>query len=122
MSWRRGGRSGAALPVDAKSPYFGHLKLSDGKKKTRDVLIGSRGFVTTGSSVNIVDWRNAPVSRIYYCYDEGDDYDENFGGKSTSGLVVARRTVGIAPSSVYFAATWPSPGPAPPVNVSFTDR
>jgi ATP-dependent DNA helicase UvrD/PcrA len=85
---------GRTLPVDAKSPYFGHLKLSDGKK-TRDVLIGSRGFVTTGSSVAIVDWRNAPVSRIYYCYDEGDDYDENFGGRSTSGMVVARRTVGI---------------------------
>jgi DNA helicase-2/ATP-dependent DNA helicase PcrA len=85
---------GRSLPVDAKSPYFGHLKLSDGKK-TRDVLIGSRGFVTTGSAVAIVDWRNAPVSRIYYCYDEGDDYDENFGGRSTSGLVVARRTVGI---------------------------
>jgi DNA helicase-2/ATP-dependent DNA helicase PcrA len=85
---------GRSLPVDAKSPYFGHLKLSDGKK-TRDVLIGSRGFVTTGSNVAIVDWRNAPVSRIYYCYDEGDDYDENFGGRSTSGMVVARRTVGI---------------------------
>jgi DNA helicase II / ATP-dependent DNA helicase PcrA len=85
---------GKALPVDVKSPYFGHLKLSDGKK-TRDVLIGSRGFVTTGSSVAIVDWRNAPVSRIYYCYDEGDDYDENFGGRATSGMVVARRTVGI---------------------------
>jgi DNA helicase-2/ATP-dependent DNA helicase PcrA len=85
---------GRSLPVDAKSPYFGHLKLSD-RKKTRDVLIGSRGFVTTGSSVAIVDWRNAPVSRIYYCYDEGDDYDENFGGRSTSGMVVARRTVSI---------------------------
>jgi DNA helicase-2/ATP-dependent DNA helicase PcrA len=83
-----------ALPVDAKSPYFGHLKLSDGKK-TRDVLVGSRGFVTTGTGVAIVDWRNAPVSRIYYCYEEGDDYDENFGGRATSGQVVARRTVGI---------------------------
>lgn len=85
---------GRALPVDAKCPYFGHLKLSDGKK-TREVLVGNRGFVTTGTGVAIVDWRNAPVSRIYYCYDEGDEYDENFGGRATSGEVIARRTVGI---------------------------
>lgn len=93
-----------ALPVDAKSPYFGHLKLSDGKK-TRDVLVGSRGFVTTGTGVAIVDWRNAPVSRIYYCYEEGDDYDENFGGRATSGQVVARRTVGIVDGELR-RVTW----------------
>lgn len=96
---------GKNLPVDVKSPYFGHLKLSDGKKKVRDVLIGSRGFVTTGDGVAIVDWRNAPVSRIYYCYDEGDDYDENFGGRQTSGEVVARRTVGIVDGELR-RVTW----------------
>lgn len=95
---------GRALPVDVKSPYFGHLKLSDGKK-TRDVLVGSRGFVTTGDGVAIVDWRNAPVSRIYYCYDEGDDYEENFGGRAIHGMVVARRTVGIVDGELR-RVTW----------------
>ncbi len=84
---------GQSLPVDVKCPYFGHLKLKDGPK-VRDVLIGNRGFVKPGSQP-IVDWRNAPVSRIYYCYDEGDDYDENFGGRPVQGTVEARRTVGI---------------------------
>jgi len=85
---------GRALPVDAKCPYFGHLKLHDGKK-TRDVLIGSRGFVKPGLDVAIVDWRNAPVSRVYYRYDEGDDYEESFGGRAVTGFVEARRTVSI---------------------------
>ena len=85
---------GRDLPVDVKCPYFGHLKLNDGKR-VRDVLVGSRGFVKPGSEVAIVDWRNAPVSRIYYCYDEGDDYDELFGNRPVSGVVEARRTVGI---------------------------
>jgi DNA helicase II / ATP-dependent DNA helicase PcrA len=85
---------GRTLPVDVKCPYFGHLKLNNGRK-TRDVLIGNRAFVKPGSPVAIVDWRNAPVSRVYYCYDEGDDYEEQFGGRIIAGTVVARRTVSI---------------------------
>ena len=85
---------GRDLPVDVKCPYFGHLKLNDGRK-TRDVLVGNRGFVKAGNQVSIVDWRNAPVSRIYYCYDEGDDYEENFGGRQVQGIVEARRTISI---------------------------
>ena len=85
---------GRDLPVDVNCPYFGHLKLNDGKK-IRDVLIGSRGFVKPGSDVAIVDWRNAPVSRIYYRYEESDDYEEEFGGRMVSGVVEARRTVSI---------------------------
>lgn len=85
---------GRSLPVDVKCPYFGHLKLNDGKK-VRDVLVGSRAFVKAGTEVAIVDWRNAPVSRIYYCYEEGDDYDEQFGSRPVSGIVEARRTVSI---------------------------
>ena len=84
---------GRDLPVDVTCPYFGHLKLSDGKK-TRDVLVGNRGFVKPGAQP-IVDWRNAPVSRIYYCYEEGDDYEERFGGRRVGGVVSARRTLNI---------------------------
>ena len=85
---------GRDLPVDVNCPYFGHLKLNDGKK-VRDVLVGSRGFVKPGSEVAIVDWRNAPVSRIYYRYEEGDDYEEEFGGRMVNGIVEARRTISI---------------------------
>ena len=96
---------GRDLPVDVKCPYFGHLKLNDGKR-VRDVLVGSRGFVKPGSEVAIVDWRNAPVSRIYYCYDEGDDYDELFGNRPVSGVVEARRTVGIVDGELR-RVSWP---------------
>jgi DNA helicase-2/ATP-dependent DNA helicase PcrA len=95
---------GRDLPVDVTCPYFGHLKLNDGKR-TRDVLIGNRGFVKAGSPVNIVDWRNAPVSRIYYCYEEGDDYDEHFGGRPVQGVVEARRTVSIVEGELR-RVTW----------------
>lgn len=88
--------SGRTLPVDASCPYFGHLTLEEGKKR-RHVLIGNTGYVPTKSQgTAIVDWRNAPVSRIYYRYEEGEDYEEDFGGRMSTGLVVSRRTLTIS--------------------------
>jgi DNA helicase-2/ATP-dependent DNA helicase PcrA len=87
-----GGRN---LPVDITSPYFAHMRLRT-QGKTRDVLVGKRGFIDRESNVQIVDWRNAPVSRIYYRYEEGDDYEEEIAGKRVEGFVEARRNVSIA--------------------------
>src|SRR5439155_359279 len=39
---------------------------------------------------------DAPVSQVYYRYDEGDDYDEEVAGGALRGLVLARRNVTIA--------------------------
>ncbi|GAB4199200.1 MAG: hypothetical protein OHK0013_09100 [Sandaracinaceae bacterium] len=81
--------------VDAASPYFGRLVLEEGSRK-REVLIGKATYLDTRTNVRIVDWRDAPVSRIYYRYDEGDEYEENFGGRDVSGEVVTRRAVAIS--------------------------
>jgi DNA helicase-2/ATP-dependent DNA helicase PcrA len=90
---RQRGR-GESVPVDRRSPYFGHLRmLQDGRR--RDVLIGQRGYVEPGGGVQIVDWRNAPVSRLFYRYDEGDTFEERLGEREVAGEVLARRTVTI---------------------------
>jgi len=103
-----GGRSGngRSLPVDPLAPYFGHLRLTEGAK-SRDVFIGTRGFVPPGGGFAIVDWRNAPVSRIYYRYEEGDDYEESFGGRPIKGMVEVRRTVTIIDGEIK-RITWPT--------------
>jgi DNA helicase-2/ATP-dependent DNA helicase PcrA len=80
--------------VDAKSPYFGHLVLEEGGRR-REVLIGRGTFLDTASGVRVVDWRDAPVSRLYYRYEEGDDYDEIFGEREVEGRIVVRRTVAL---------------------------
>ena len=85
------------VPVDARSPYFGRLVLEENGKK-REVLIGRATHLDTKSDVRIVDWRDAPVSRLYYRYEEGDEYDEEFGGREISGTVVLRRSLGITDS------------------------
>ncbi|HXT98305.1 MAG TPA: 3'-5' exonuclease [Polyangia bacterium] len=92
LSRQRG--KGDTPPVDRKSPYFGHLRLEENGKR-RDVLIGARSFVEPGGGVQIVDWRNAPVSRLFYRYEEGDAYEERLGDRLVEGEVLARRTVAI---------------------------
>jgi DNA helicase-2/ATP-dependent DNA helicase PcrA len=91
--------------VDRKSPYFGHLRLEEtvhtrgskgpGKERRRDVLVGSRQYVDPVAGIRIVDWRNAPVSRIFYRYREADTYEETLGDQPVEGEVAARRTVAI---------------------------
>ena len=85
---------GAVGNVDARSPYFGHIRLVENGKR-RDVLIGSRSYVDSSAGVRIVDWRHAPVSRIFYRYQEGDDYEETLGDRLVEGEVTARRSVAI---------------------------
>ena len=94
---RTAGAAAVDLPkvtgaVDPNTPYFGHLRLEEDGRR-RDVLIGKRGLVDRAAGVVIVDWRNAPVSRLYYRYEEGDDYEEELGEKVKEGTVLVRRTV-----------------------------
>ena len=92
LSRQRG--KGDMPPVDRKSPYFGHLRLDEGGRR-RDVLVGARSYVEPGGGVQIVDWRNAPVSRLFYRYEEGDAYEERLGDRLVEGEILARRTVAI---------------------------
>jgi DNA helicase-2/ATP-dependent DNA helicase PcrA len=85
---------GSVGSIDGACPYFGHLRLvEDGKR--RDVLVGARSYIDPRSAVKIVDWRNAPVSKIFYRYQEGDDYEEEIGDRVVEGQVLLRRSVAI---------------------------
>jgi len=92
------------LPADRRSPYFGHLRLhQDGRR--RDVLIGPRAHSEPGSGVQIVDWRNAPVSRLFYRYDEGDHFEERLGDREVEGEILLRRTVSIVDAELRRVAS-----------------
>lgn len=85
--------------IDIGSPYFGRIVLLESERK-REVLIGRSTFLDPRTGVQIVDWRDAPVSRVYYRYDEGDDYDEVFGGRLVEGEVLTRRSLAISASEL----------------------
>ncbi|HEY8431675.1 MAG TPA: 3'-5' exonuclease [Sandaracinaceae bacterium] len=81
--------------VDPRSPYFGRMVLEENDRK-REILIGRSTYLDGKTGIRIVDWRDAPVSRLYYRYEEGDEYDEEFGGREVHGEVITRRTLAIS--------------------------
>lgn len=80
---------------DWRSPYFAHLRLAEDDGKTKDYCLGRCSFIASRRDVRVVDWRFAPVSRIFYRYREGDAYEEEFPGRIAEGIIDARRVVVI---------------------------
>ncbi len=90
--------AGAGPQVDPDCPYFAHLRLVD-TRGLRDLFLGRATRLDNG--LRIVDWRNAPVSGIFYRYREGEEYEEQLGDVLLEGRVDARRTVGISGGSLH---------------------
>lgn len=83
--------------IDPRSPYFGRMVLEENDRK-REVLIGRSTYLDSRAGIRIVDWRDAPVSRLYYRYNEGDGYEEVFGDREVEGEVLTRRSLTIVDS------------------------
>jgi DNA helicase-2/ATP-dependent DNA helicase PcrA len=84
--------------VDPASPYFAHLRLEENGQE-RDLCLGKATRIDHG--LRIVDWRNAPISRIFYSYQQGDVFEETFGERVMEGAVLARRTVTIQGAELH---------------------
>ncbi|HVI93583.1 MAG TPA: UvrD-helicase domain-containing protein, partial [Anaeromyxobacter sp.] len=80
-----------AMP-DPAAPYFAHLRVVDGGE-TRDYCLGRHTFVDRAAGVRVVDWRYAPIAALFYRYREGEEFEEPFPGRVSTGVVAARRVV-----------------------------
>lgn len=78
--------------VDPASPYFAHMRLREGKVE-RDLCLGKA--TRTDGGLRIIDWRNAPIARLFYTYEQGEVYEEEIGDRVLEGEVIARRVVTI---------------------------
>ena len=85
------------------SPYFAHLGLLTDQGDRRDILLGKSTYLKDG--VNIVDWRDAPISQIFYSYQEGEPFDEDIAERQMRGEVEARRTITIIDGQLTRIAT-----------------
>jgi DNA helicase IV len=79
---------------DRTSPYFAHFRLrqADG---ARDYLLGYVQLLDSTAGIRILDWRNAPLSQLYYRYREGDAVEEDLPGRSLEGVVELRRSLTV---------------------------
>ncbi|HYQ41331.1 MAG TPA: ATP-binding domain-containing protein [Polyangiaceae bacterium] len=83
----------SALP-DPDSPYLAHLRVLEGGLH-KDYFLGQHSHLDSGAGVRVLDWRIAPIARIFYGYREGDEYEEEFPGRVAEGTLVARRILVI---------------------------
>jgi len=89
-------RTTAAPLPDPDVPYFAHLRVKLATTgEERDYLLGRTSCIDTRADVRIVDWRFAPIARIFYGYREGDEFEEELPGGTTEGTVIARRVLVI---------------------------
>lgn len=81
-------------PPDPASPYFAHMRTREGET-ARDFLLGKGTFIESSNQVRIIDWRHAPISRIFYRYKEGDEFVEDLPQRTAEGVLEIRRVVSI---------------------------
>lgn len=80
-------------------PYFGRLLVEEeinGNLKQFEYRIGLR----ENSECRIIDWRRAPVAKLFYEYREGEEYSEEILGKERLGSVILRNQVTIKKSEL----------------------
>ena len=80
------------IPVDPDAPYFGHLRLRE-EGREWDLCLGRTSCVEGG--LRIVDWRDAPIAKLFYGYRQGEDYEEEIADRERVGEIVTRRMVAI---------------------------
>lgn len=91
---RMAGRSYQDTRVLLK-PYFGILEMEDDDLGGLSYCLGKGTFHGESGKVLVIDWRDAPISRLYYEYDAGEAYDEDIRGRERNGVISAKRQVEI---------------------------
>lgn len=84
----------AILNKMLKKPYFARVVVEEekaGKAIQYEYRIGHK----TNLESRIIDWRTAPIAKLYYEYREGDEYDEEIQGKERLGKIVLRNRLDI---------------------------
>lgn len=80
-------------------PYFARIKLvedKNGKVKELEYKIGLKA----NPDCRIVDWRKAPISKLYYEYKEGEEYAEEIQGVLREGKIAQRNSLEIQKSAL----------------------
>jgi DNA helicase-2/ATP-dependent DNA helicase PcrA len=77
-----------------KRPYFARIKVRE-LVKERVVEYEYKLGLVTHNEARIIDWRKAPISKLYYEYREGDHYSELIQEREREGEIIMRRGLEI---------------------------
>ena len=70
------------------APYLAGIAIRDDDPKIgrKHILLGKQGLMV-GSRVMVTDWRKAQISKLYYEWDEGEDYEDDIVDRERSGTI-----------------------------------
>ena len=71
----------------AEQPYFARVVTEEGGREV-EFRLGTASY----PDMRIIDWRKAPISKLYYDYREGHDFSEVIQGKEREGMIRLRRS------------------------------
>ena len=91
---KRKAKDTKALEKLIKKPYFARFVVQEQQGQESKHLEYKLGF-SANPDCRIVDWRKAPISKLYYEYREGDEYSEEIQGRERTGQIVLRNGVVI---------------------------
>lgn len=80
-------------PKVLNQPYFGVLEIEDDDLGSLSYCLGARSFFGAGGKALVIDWREAPISRLYYEYEPGELYEETIQRRDRTGEIRAKRQV-----------------------------
>ncbi|MGK0290568.1 MAG: DNA helicase-2/ATP-dependent DNA helicase PcrA, partial [bacterium] len=85
-----------SVGVDVQNPYFAHIIYEDEKtKKEKHLFLGNLVYRTKDGKIQIIDWRRSPISILYYRYDVDEEFEEEIGGRTIEGTVLAKYSLNI---------------------------
>jgi DNA helicase-2/ATP-dependent DNA helicase PcrA len=81
------------LKKQLQNPYFARIKLEEEQPNGTTSAIEYKLGFAANTDLRIIDWRRAPISKLYYEYQEGSEYVEEILGRERVGKVVLRTRV-----------------------------
>lgn len=88
------------LKKQLDNPYFARISLEEDEANGGTKVIEYKLGFAANTDLRIIDWRKAPISKLYYEYKEGDDYLEEILGRERSGKVILRNRVEVDKGSL----------------------
>jgi len=83
------------LKKQLDNPYFARISLEEEEANGSTKIIEYKLGFAANPDLRIIDWRRAPISKLYYEYKEGDDYLEEILGRERSGRVLLRNRIEV---------------------------
>lgn len=79
-----------------QSPYLAGVVIHDEDPRIgqKHLLFGKQSLMA-GSQVIVVDWRKAEISKLYYDWEEGEEYEDDIGGRERFGMIEKKISYGI---------------------------